>query len=216
MLKDRWGFDKWAKSYDEIVAGSSQAGNYMYKDYKNILDKVVAYCELTAYKQPIILDIGTGTGELASRFLKKGLHVIGIDPSKEMRKICQQKFPEIKVIAGNFLNIPLPAESIDIIISSYAFHHLTSVEKDKSILKMKSVLKPYGRIVITDLMFKNAFREKRIKQSLRDSGKNAIVEEIEEEYYGLFDDLSKSFRKNGFSFKGGQITDFVWIFRAQL
>jgi putative AdoMet-dependent methyltransferase len=216
MLKDKWGFNKWAKSYDKDVAASARDGNWMYQDYNRILDKVVEYCELFGYKHPTILDIGIGTGELASRFLKNGLSVQGIDPSNEMRKICQQKFPEIKVDAGSFLDILLPAESIDIIVSSYAFHHLTAAEKDKAIIEMKRVLKPHGRIVVADLMFKNMSSETRIKQSIRESGKSNIIEEIEDEYYGLFDDLKKSFRKEGFNFKGEQLTDFVWIFRACL
>lgn len=216
MFTDRWNFDNWAKSYDETIAKASQAGDWMYKDYDLILDKVVEYCELTDHKQPIILDIGVGIGALASRFLKMGLCVIGVDPSKEMRKICKYKFPEVKVLAGNFLNIPLPAGSIDIIVSTYAFHHLMTAEKEKAILEMEKVLKTYGRIIIADLMFKNAFSEKKIKQSLRESGKSTMVEDIEDEYYGLFDDLSKLFRREGFSFEGEQITTFVWIFRACL
>jgi len=216
MSEDRWGFNDWAKTYDKDVERAAQANDWMFRDYDRILDKVVDYCELADNSYSLVLDIGTGTGNLAQRFLIRGLQVIGIEPSEEMRRICQQKYPEIKVIAGDFLNIPLPVKSVDLIVSAYAFHHLTPAQKEESILEMKKVLKPEGRIVIADLMFQNAFQEQRIKQALSESGRNDILEEIEDEYPGYFDDMKKAFSREGFNSKGEQLTESVWILCASL
>ena len=43
-----------------------------------------------------------------------------------------------------------------------------------------------------------------------------IVEDIEDEYYGLFESLEKKFSINNFTFTGEQLTDFVWILSAKL
>jgi len=215
-FKDRWDFDRWVKSYDKDVSEGTHEEDWVFEDYDRILGKVVEYCELSVNNYLTVLDIGIGTGNLAAQFLGKGLHIIGIDPSKEMRKICRQKYPNLEVRAGDFLNIPLPPESVDVIISAYAFHHLTPLQKETSIPEMKRVLKPEGRIVIADLMFRNRLEEESIKQALGAAGRGDVVGDIEDEYYGLFDALSNSFQQEGFTFRGEQLTPFVWIFRALL
>jgi len=215
-LEDRWSFNDWAKTYDKDIRDETLEGNWIYENYESVLDKIVEYSELSENDYSIVLDIGVGTGNLAGRFLERNLSVIGIDPSKEMRKICIEKYPELQVNEGNFLNIPIISGSVDIIVSSYAFHHLTQEQKETSIVEMRKVLKPKGRIVIADLMFKNTNKEGEIKESLRKSGQMDVIEAIEDEYFGSFDELNKVFRGEGFSFRGEQLTPFVWIFQAIL
>ena len=53
-----------------------------------------------------------------------------------------------------------------------------------------------------------------IKRVLRESGRGDIVEDIEDEFYGMFDDLKNLFRREGFTFHGEQLTHFVWVFCA--
>jgi len=208
-FEDKWGFDRWAKSYDKDIRNGTHDEDWIFEGYGSILDKVVEYCELSEINYSAVLDIGIGTGNLASRFLNEGLNVIGIDPSKEMRKICRDKYPEIQVKAGDFLHIPLTSESVDLIVSSYAFHHLTPTQKETSIPEMKRVLKSKGRIVISDLMFKNRSEEEKTKHNLRESGQTDVIEVIEDEYFGSFDELRKVFNAEGFSFHGEQLAAFV-------
>jgi len=133
-----------------------------------------------------------------------------------MLAICKQKYPGMEVRIGDFLKIPLPAQSVDLIVSSYAFHHLTPAEKDESILEMIRVLKPKGRVVIADLMFQDASQEQHIKQTLRESGRIDIVDEMDDEYLALFTDLEGIFHREGCIFRGEQIVEFVWILCAKL
>jgi ubiquinone/menaquinone biosynthesis C-methylase UbiE len=188
----------------------------MFGDYYHVLDKVVEYCELEKYENPLVLDIGAGTGNLSVKFLEKELMVTAIDPSQKMREICKSKYPDLEVLPGNFLNIPLPPESIDIIISSYAFHHLTEEEKAVSVSLMSDILQPGGRIVIADLMFKNPSEKELNRQKLLDPEQAKEFEEIEEEYPAYFDDLEQVFQRNGFSFCGEQLTESVWVLRGCL
>ncbi len=216
MPEDKWGFDRWAKSYDQDVTEAARSNSWMFKDYERILDTVVDYCELASDSYSAVLDIGVGTGNLASRFIEKGISVIGIDTSREMVTICKQKYPDMELRIGDFLQIPLPAQSVDLIVSSYAFHHLTLTEKHESVLEMRRVLKPKGRVVIADLMFQDASQERRIKQALRESGQGDVVDEIDEECPALFTDLEGAFNKEGYIVRGEQLTDSVWILCAQL
>ncbi len=216
MAEDRWGFNQWAKSYDEDVIKAAQADNWIFRDYDRVLDKVVEYCDLAGNSYSSVLDIGVGTGNLASRFLSRGMQVIGVDPSEEMRNICQQKHPYIMVVDGDFLKIPLYLPHVDLIVSAYAFHHLTAAEKAEAVRVMKRFLKPKGRAVIADLMFRNAAEERRIKQALREAGRSDILEEFEDEYPGLFEELTLIFNGEGFSFQGERLTESIWILGAFL
>jgi putative AdoMet-dependent methyltransferase len=204
MPKDKWGFDRWAKSYDQDVTEAAQSNSWMFKDYDRILDRVVDYCDLASNRYSIVLDIGVGTGNLASRFIGKGINIIGIDTSREMLTICKQKYPDLEL------------RIVDVVISSYAFHHLTPAEKNESILEMRRVLKPKGRVVVADLMFRDASHEEHIKQALRESDGGDVADELDEEYPALFTDLEEMFRREEYIFRGEQLTDSVWIFCAQL
>ena len=216
MSQDRWGFDEWAKSYDEDIIEAARSGDWLFKDYDRVLDKVVEYADLPHNDYSQVLDIGVGTGNLAARFLSFGMHVVGIDPSEEMRIICLEKYPSIIVDEGDFLKIPLYLPPFDLIVSAYAFHHLTAWEKTEAVLEMKRVLKPEGRIVIADLMFRNVAEERRIKQSLREAGRNDVLEEFENEHPGYFEDLTRVFNGEGFMFQGERLTESVWIICACL
>jgi len=214
MSQDRWGFDEWAKSYDLDVIRAARAEDWIFQDYERVLDRVVEYCELDKNSYKSVIDIGTGTGNLAARFLKRGLNVIGIEPSIEMRKICQQKHPEMMVEDGDFLTIPLYIPQVDLVVSAYALHHLMPVEKVSAVIEMKRLLKPKGRIVIADLMFRNAAEERRIRQALQDTGRNDILDEFKDEYPGLFEELTIIFTEEGLSIQGERLTESVWIISA--
>jgi len=188
----------------------------MFGDYDRILDRVVECCDLARTRCSTVLDIGVGTGNLAARFLEKGLHVIGIDPSEEMRGICRQKHPEITVLAGSFLEIPIGDESVDVVASTYAFHHLTLAEKGIATPTMKRVLKPGGRVIIADLMFRDASEKERIIEGLHQVGCHDTADEIDDEYPALVDGLGNQFRHAGFDFLAEQLTPSVWVCSASL
>lgn len=213
---DKWGFDRLASKYDHKIKKAAEQNDWMYRKYSKILHKILEYSSVNKDKNIKAIDIGTGTGNLASLFIKKGVKIIGIEPSKKMRVIARKKIKNTPILEGHFLDIPLKNKSIDLIVSSLAFHHLTELEKTIAITEMKRVLKPKGRIVIADLMFKNKKCKKKIKEELIRKGKQDIIDAINDEYYGFFDNLRKKFTHAGFKFEGEQLTEFVWIFRASL
>lgn len=188
--KDKWSFDSWASSYDEDVA-KDITGVKMYKNYNHILDEVFKAATNINKKDMSILDIGVGTGNLAGRFLKENYDVTGIDQSREMLNVAKQKYPNLKVRLGEFLKIPFNDKSFDVIVSTYAFHHLNNEQKVMAIKEMFRVLKDQGKIVIGDLMFKDDKDRKDIMSKL--SAKQ--IEEIEDEYYSNIDFLTNELKK---------------------
>jgi putative AdoMet-dependent methyltransferase len=209
-------FNKWASIYDEQVSKVSLTDHWMFGGYDRVLDMVVEYYQLEENSDTSVLDIGIGTGNLAARFLSSGMRVTGIDPSAEMRKICGKKFPGIKVMTGDFLKYPRSLPKVDLIVSAYAFHHLTAAEKARAVPMMKKLLNPKGRIVIADFMFQNSATIGSTNQFIREKSGGDMVATFKDEYPGLYDDLTLVFEKEGFRVDGEQLTVSVWILRACL
>ncbi|MEO0647179.1 MAG: class I SAM-dependent methyltransferase [Cyanobacteria bacterium J06650_10] len=98
-----------------------------------------------------ILDLGCGTGTLIQRLLHLApeIETFGLDPSTEMLNIARQKLPKsVELRLGSADNIPFPNESFDLVISTNAFHYFRN--PSQAIQEAQRVLKPNGRVVITD------------------------------------------------------------------
>lgn len=186
--KDKWNFDSWAMSYDESVK-EDRGALKIYKNYDLILTKVYEKVIKEYGSQGSILEIGVGTGNLASKFLSKGCNIIGIDQSRDMLTFAKKKYPNLKLRLGEFLKIPYENKSFDVIVSTYAFHHLKDEEKVVAIEEMLRVLKDDGIIVMGDLMFENDESKEIILKDLSNTQKD----EIEDEYYSNIEFLKKEF-----------------------
>ncbi len=216
MPRDKFGFKQWAPHYDTQVAKASPTDEWMFGGYDRVLNKVVEYCRLKENTYSSVLDIGIGTGNLAARFLSRGMQVAGIDPSKDMLKICRKKFPAIKTMKGDFLNYPRTLEKVDLIVSAYAFHHLTAAEKAKSVPLMKKLLNPDGRIVIADFMYQNAAAVEPTNRYILEKYGGDMAASFIDEYAGVYEDLVRIFKNEGFKVTGEQLTVSVWLFCARL
>ncbi len=138
-----WNFDEWADRYDEGVAADSP----LYARYGEVLDKVVEIADIFPGK--IVLDIGTGTGNLVLRCLARDAAVIALDPSKRMLAKAREKVgddprAEFHQVDEPFLHIPYPDAYFDAVVSTYAFHHIPHRLKPASVREMVRVLKPGG------------------------------------------------------------------------
>lgn len=100
-----------------------------------------------------ILDIATGTGDLAFDFSKKTNNtadIIGIDFCQPMLDIAVKKssLPNIKFLWGDACQLQYPDQSFDIVSISYG---LRNVERFEDCVKeMYRVLKPGGRLMILE------------------------------------------------------------------
>lgn len=144
--EDQWDYDRRAALHDEHVL--SEAPDY--KDYDAALTLTVQW--LAPIPGEKGLDIGIGTGNLAGRLIASGAVMAGVDQSKEMLKQCKRKFPEMETRLGNFLALPYLDHQFDFVVTSFAFHHLTEDQQVLALEEIRRVLKPHGRICITDLM----------------------------------------------------------------
>lgn len=97
----------------------------------------------------LVLDVGGGTGTLASKILEQGSSVYVVDTSEEMLDIARKKgLSEENLIVADASNLPFEDNKFDYLICSDALHHFK--EKEKGIYEMARVLKKEGEIIILE------------------------------------------------------------------
>jgi len=156
-------FDHWAPHYDESVRSSSKT--FPFAGYEQVLKEIVHRADVETSMH--ILDLGTGTGNLAKRFIELGGRVWGLDYSEAMLAQAREKCPQETFIQAD-LHGDWPSfldHRFDRIVSAYAFHHFDLSTKVKLIEQGMHLLKDHGRIVIGDISFETAAsREQAHKQ----------------------------------------------------
>ena len=153
-MLDPNGFDLWAGRYDADVADSDASDRYPFAGYRDVLQQI--YRTIRAAEYTDILDIGFGTGTLATRLYADGCRVSGLDFSQSMVDIAQAKMPEAALLRHDF-STGLPAawadRTFDCIVSTYALHHLPDADKPRFLRQLLACLKPGGRVLIGDVAF---------------------------------------------------------------
>jgi ubiquinone/menaquinone biosynthesis C-methylase UbiE/DNA-binding transcriptional ArsR family regulator len=100
-----------------------------------------------------MLDIGTGTGRIATMFAPKATNVIAVDRSAEMLRLARGKLPphadeKVRFMAGDFYDLPVADGSVDTAILHQVLHYAQAPER--VIAETFRVLAPGGRILIVD------------------------------------------------------------------
>jgi ubiquinone/menaquinone biosynthesis C-methylase UbiE len=98
----------------------------------------------------VVADVGVGTGFLAEGALAAGARVIGIDSSDRMLAEARRRFAEqrFEARAGDIESLPLNRAEVDVVLANMVLHH--APDPPQAIREMSRVLKPGGRLVITD------------------------------------------------------------------
>jgi SAM-dependent methyltransferase len=109
-----------------------------------------------------VLDLGSGGGIdvilSAKRVGPTGI-AYGLDMTDEMLALAQQNARDAEVTNAHFLKgyieqIPLPAASVDVVISNCVIN--LSVDKPAVLMEIARVLRPGGRIGISDVVAEDA------------------------------------------------------------
>ncbi|SHJ69378.1 class I SAM-dependent methyltransferase [Tepidibacter formicigenes] len=208
MLEFNKLFDKWAPNYDSTVYGSDNEYNEVFENYNGILEAIISKIE--DKKNATVLEIGTGTGNLTKLLYENKFQVVGIEPSYEMRKIAKLKLPNVEILDGHFLSIPI-RKKVDVIVTSYAFHHLTIKEKKKALVYLDSFLEEGGKIIIADTMFESEEYKTRLLEYVESTGAFNLLHDLNTEYYEYIDDISELFKELDYTLEINKMNKYVWI-----
>ncbi|MEJ7837218.1 MAG: ubiquinone/menaquinone biosynthesis methyltransferase [Thermomicrobiales bacterium] len=105
-------------------------------------------------KQQIVLDVATGTGDLALAIRKAGVkHVIGLDFSSAMITAAVRKITSndgsVTFLVGDGMHLPFESGAFDASTISFGLRNMANYEA--AIREMTRVLRPGGRFVCLEM-----------------------------------------------------------------
>lgn len=180
------GFNLWADNYDQTVQISEERDLYPFAGYKEILNTI--FNEVMQKENSEVLDIGFGTGILASKLYTNGHKIDGVDFSSKMISIAQSKMPAANLAEWDISEGLPPSilkNTYDSIISTYTLHHFPDDEKTAFISGLIPLLKKGGKLLIGDISFENRELLNRCREENRESWDD-------DEFYFIHDELKSS------------------------
>ena len=214
MTRDiRAYFAKWAATYDQTIRSPEGIFAEVFESYEEILDEVVRRVKTA---DATVADVGSGTGNLSLKCLQSGHKVISIDPSPEMRAEAAAKLPpDIAIRGGDFLALPLPDESVDAVVSTWAFHHVPDNLKPDAVREIARVLRPGGKVVMADTAYESKRARVGIHERLIREHKLDWLGELQAEYYPTLPEITEAFHRLGWVVTFTRMNRWVWLWEAE-
>jgi putative AdoMet-dependent methyltransferase len=195
-----------------------------FRDFEGETKQIVRSLGITG--NDTILDFGCGTGGIALNLAKYSKKVIGVDISREMLDILEEKaknqnINNIETHCAGFLSYdPETSDKVDKIVSIVALHHLPDFWKSVALLKMAEILKKGGKLYLFDVIFTFDVQnhQKAIFQTIktmRDAAGDSMAHETEihiRDEYSTYDWIMEGLlEKAGFSvdYKHAEAENFV-------
>jgi SAM-dependent methyltransferase len=131
-------YQQLSADYDEDAGGGLFAAD----------EPVVA--EYLSGREPgVALDAACGTGRFAEFLARRGHEVVGVDSSPDMLALARRRVPEGEFHLGELDRLPLPDDSVDVIVCALALDHVPRLEP--VLAEFVRVLRPGGDLVISDV-----------------------------------------------------------------
>lgn len=104
-----------------------------------------------------VVDLGAGTGQFALLAAEQWENVTAVDPSPVMLSRLRQKAvaagSSLHIVAAGYLTYERPAESVDLVYSRYALHHLPDFWKAIALARIRGMLRPGGILRLWDVVY---------------------------------------------------------------
>lgn len=213
-FSDKFCHDPDAAGYDADVGDES---NPIRDGYEALLRWVAA--EANSVGAGTAVDLGAGTGNLTT--LLRGFdRIAAVDVSHQMMSVARDKQgtrSDIDWIEGDILEFfESSPTDLSAVVSTYAIHHLIPEEKKELFYRVAKALKPGGKAVFGDLMFRNALERKRVLDDYRSTGHKGLAAEIEDEFFWLLDRRVDDLESLGFVVQTRQFSELSWGVTARL
>lgn len=186
-MKENKEFDLWSDGYGAEIHLLNDKDEYPVAGYANLLNEVYQMIRSSDAKK--ILDAGFGTGIITQKLYHDGYEISGMDTSEQLVTAGHVNMPKANLVCCDYsMGMPLNfiKEEFDMIISTYAFHHIDRFEKRELLEDMYRHLKDGGKIIIGDL----AFDTMKSLKEFRNANKEKW---LYDQMYMLYDDVIADF-----------------------
>jgi ubiquinone/menaquinone biosynthesis C-methylase UbiE len=151
-----------AKDWDKHVEDLEQMADS--PGFRALRERIMEMARLTPEDR--VLDVGAGTGLLALAAAPRVASVRALDNSPAMcrhleAKVLRLGLTNVEVLMSDATELPLEDAAVDVVVSNYCFHHLDDHEKDRALAEVNRVLRPGGRLVFADMMFRLTLTDQR-------------------------------------------------------
>jgi demethylmenaquinone methyltransferase/2-methoxy-6-polyprenyl-1,4-benzoquinol methylase len=96
-----------------------------------------------------VLDVATGTGDLAIEMARRGATVVGSDFSDDMLTHAREKEPAITWEWANAMDLPYEDDRFD--AATVGFGARNFAELDRGVSEMARVVRPGGKVVVLEI-----------------------------------------------------------------
>jgi putative AdoMet-dependent methyltransferase len=205
--------DNEAADYDRDVC---QEADPIRTGYQEVLRWTIQEAQIDPTSR--VLELGSGTGNLSQLIASCG-ELVCVDVSEKMEAIAQPKLRHLtnrRFIRADVLEVFAKRLGLfDVIISTYAVHHLTDREKERLFALVFESLLPGGRAVFGDLMVQNQdHKRERIQHYLLNGDQNTTLA-ITEEFFWLIDLAASQLQELSLQVKMTRFSDLSYGIAAQ-
>jgi ubiquinone/menaquinone biosynthesis C-methylase UbiE len=145
-----------------------------------VVDAVVA--DARSAEGEVAVDLGCGSGQVTFPLARTCSHVLAVDIDTNAIEMLvdrarREGVENIQAVAQPMETLDLEAESVDLVVSNYALHHMRDADKRLLIERTVEWLRPGGRLVVGDMMFgRGTHRSDReiIRQKVRTLGERGL------------------------------------------
>lgn len=157
------------KNWDAHVVHAEQIARG--EGFQHLRDRIL---ELAAPRPgETVVDVGSGTGLLTLALAGRVDRVWAIDISASMgdylrAKTTSAEQTNVEIVTASAVSLPLVDGSADLVVSNYCFHHLDDSGKAQALAEAYRVLRPGGRLVFGDMMFRVSVVDARDRRLIRE------------------------------------------------
>lgn len=141
------------------------------RGFADLRDRIVDLAQATP--SDVVVDIGSGTGLLTLALAPRVRRVWAVDIAAAMADYLRAKaasawLDNVETMTASAISLPIVDASVDIVVSNYCFHHLSDDDKQRALAEAHRVLRPDGRLVFGDMMFRVSLHDQRDRDVVRD------------------------------------------------
>ncbi len=156
-----------AKNWDDHVVHAEEVARS--NGFRDLRSRILELAQPMA--GDIVVDVGSGTGLLSLAIAERVEKVWAVDISQQMGEYIRVKaasagLENVEPALASAVSLPLVDASADLVVSNYCLHHLADADKTRAISEIWRVLRPGGRLVLGDMMFRVGVGDPRNRRVL--------------------------------------------------